>query len=110
VHAHLVLPKGTSTLFAPMLGRAPGADGNLLNGGLTCSNLYNTADIRQLAVAARELKFLKAECEVFERPDWIDRHWERGQMPGTKWNNALREEVAVSAWSFLNGRGLSRDC
>ena len=95
VHAHLVLPTATSTLFTPMLGRAPGAGEDLLNGGLPCYNLYTTADGRQLAVAALEFKFWKAACAVLERPDWIERHWQRGQMPGTEQNNALREEVAA---------------
>ncbi len=94
-HAHLLLPKATSALFAPMLGRAPGAGEDLLNGGLPCYNLYTTADGRQLAVGALEFKFWKAACAVFERPDWIERHWQRGQMPGTPENNALREDVAA---------------
>ncbi|WP_082542597.1 CaiB/BaiF CoA-transferase family protein [Rhodanobacter sp. Root561] len=95
VHAHLILPKATSSLFTPMLGRAPGAGEDLLNGGLPCYNLYATADGRQLAVAALEFKFWKAACAVFERPDWVERHWQRGQMPGTEQNTALREEVAT---------------
>ena len=94
-HAHLLLPKATSTLFTPMLGRAPGAGEDLLNGGLPCYNLYATADDRQLAVAALEFKFWKAACAVFDRPDWIQRHWQRGQMPGTPENHALRNEVAA---------------
>ena len=95
VHAHLLLPKATSTLSAPMLGRAPGAGEDLLNGGLPCYNLYPTADGRHLAVAALEFKFWKAACAVFERPDWIARHWQRGQTPGTEPNNTLRAEVAA---------------
>lgn len=95
VHAHLVLPKATSVLFTPMLGRAPGAGEDLLNGGLPCYNLYATADGRHLAVAALEFKFWKAACEVFERPDWVERHWQRGQALGTPQNSALREEVAT---------------
>ena len=95
VHAHLVLPKATATLFTPLLGRAPGAGEDLLNGGLPCYNLYATADARHLAVAALEFKFWKAACAVFERPDWVDRHWQRGQMPGSPPNNALRQEVAA---------------
>ncbi len=94
-HAHLLLPKATSTLFTPMLGRAPGAGEDLLNGGLPCYNLYATADDRHLAVAALEFKFWKAACAVFDRPDWIQRHWQRGQMPGTPENHALRNEVAA---------------
>ena len=94
VHAHLVLPRATSALFAPMLGHPPGAGEDLLNGGLPCYNLYPTADGRHLAVGALEFKFWKTACDVFERPDWVERHWQRGQMPGTPENNALRAEVA----------------
>lgn len=95
VHAHLVLPKATSALLAPVLGRAPRAGEDLLNGGLPCYNLYATADGRHLAVGALEFKFWKTTCEVFERPDWIERHWQRGQTPGSPENAALRADVAA---------------
>lgn len=95
VHAHLVLPKATSALLAPALGRAPRAGEDLLNGGLPCYNLYATADGRHLAVGALEFKFWKAACEVFERPDWIERHWQRGQTPGSPENASLHGEVAA---------------
>lgn len=95
VHAHLVLPKATSTLLAPALGRAPRAGEDMLNGGLPCYNLYATADHRHLAVGALEFKFWKTACEVFERPDWIERHWQRGLFPGSAENAALRAEVAM---------------
>ena len=95
VHAHLVLPKATSALLTPVLGRAPRAGEDLLNGGLPCYNLYATADDRHLAVGALEFKFWKTACEVFERPDWIERHWQRGQAPGSPENAALREAVAA---------------
>lgn len=95
VHAHLVLPKATAALFAPALGRAPRAGEDLLNGGLPCYNLYATADSRHLAVGALEFKFWNAACEVFERPDWIERHWQRGQPPGSPENTTLRADVAA---------------
>lgn len=95
VHAHLVLPKATSALLAPALGRAPRAGEDLLNGGLPCYNLYATADGRHLAVGALEFKFWKTACEVFERPAWIERHWQRGQTPGSPENAALCADVAA---------------
>lgn len=94
-HAHLVLPKATATLFAPVLGHPPGAGEDMLNGNLPCYNLYATADGRHLAVGAFEFKFWKAACAVFERPDWVERHWQRGQAPGSPENNALRDDVAA---------------
>ena len=95
VHAHLVLPKATSALLEPALGRAPRAGEDLLNGGQPCYNLYATADGRHLAVGALEFKFWKAACEVFERPEWIERHWQRGQSPISPECAALLKDVAA---------------
>ncbi|MDO9234709.1 MAG: CoA transferase [Aquabacterium sp.] len=95
LHTHLVMPKSTSSLLAPILGHRPGAGQDMLNGTLPCYNLYATADGRHLAVGALEFKFWKAACEVFERPDWVAQHWQRGLMPGSKEGLALREDVAA---------------
>ncbi len=95
LHAHLVMPKSTASLLAPVLGRKPQAGEDLLNGGLPCYNLYQTADGRHLAVGALEFKFWKVACEVFERPDWVNRHWQRGALPGTPDCTALKADVAA---------------
>ncbi|MDX9843137.1 MAG: CaiB/BaiF CoA-transferase family protein [Aquabacterium sp.] len=95
LHAHLIMPRSTAALLAPMLGHRPGADEDMLNGGLPCYRLYRTADDRHLAVGALEHKFWRAACEVFGRPDWINRHWQRGALPGTPDALALRNEVAA---------------
>ncbi len=94
LHAQLVMPKATGAMLAPLLGRRPGAGEDLLNGVLPCYNLYATQDGRHLAVGALEFKFWKAACEVFDRPDWVQRHWQRGQLPGSSDCAALRAEVA----------------
>lgn len=94
LHAQLVMPKATGAMLAPLLGRRPGAGEDLLNGVLPCYNLYGTQDGRHLAVGALEFKFWKAACEVFERPDWVQRHWQRGQLPGSPDCAALCAEVA----------------
>ncbi|MBI3101217.1 MAG: CoA transferase [Burkholderiales bacterium] len=94
LHAQLVMPKATGAMLAPLLGRRPGAGEDLLNGVLPCYNLYATQDGRHLAVGALEFKFWKAACEVFDRPDWAQRHWQRGQLPGSSDCAALRAEVA----------------
>ena len=94
LHAQLVMPKATGAMLAPLLGRRPGAGEDLLNGVLPCYNLYATLDGRHLAVGALEFKFWKAACEVFGRPDWVQRHWQRGQLPGSPDCAALRAEVA----------------
>jgi len=95
LHAHLVMPRATSALLAPILGHRPQAGEDLLNGGLPCYNLYATADGRHLAVGALEFKFWQAACEVFGRPDWAPRHWQRGALPGSPDCLALRDEVAA---------------
>lgn len=95
LHAHLVVPKSTHTLLAPILGHRPQAGEDLLNGGLPCYNLYATQDGRHLAVGALEFKFWQAACEVFERPDWVNRHWQRGLRPGSPEGARLRDEVAA---------------
>ena len=94
LHAQLVMPRATGAMLAPLLGRRPGAGEDLLNGVLPCYNLYATQDGRHLAVGALEFKFWKAACDVFERPDWVQRHWQRGQLPGSPDCAALRAEVA----------------
>ncbi len=94
LHAQLVMPRATGAMLAPLLGRRPGAGEDLLNGVLPCYNLYATQDRRHLAVGALELKFWKAACEVFDRPDWVQRHWQRGQLPGSPDCAELRAEVA----------------
>ena len=94
LHAQLVMPKATGAMLAPLLGRRPGAGEDLLNGVLPCYNLYATQDRRHLAVGALEFKFWKAACEVFDRPDWVQRHWQRGQLPGSPDCAEQRVEVA----------------
>ena len=94
LHAQLVMPKATGAMLAPLLGRRPGAGEDLLNGVLPCYNLYATQDGRHLAVGALEFKFWKAACEVFGRPDWVQRHWQRGHLPGSSDCAVLRAEVA----------------
>lgn len=96
---YLVMPQATAALLAPALGHAPRAGEDLLNGGLPCYNLYVTVDGRHLAVAALEHKFWRVACEGFGRPDWVDRHWQRGALPGSPDADALRAEVAAAVVS-----------
>ena len=75
-------------------GRAPQAGASLLNGGVPCYNLYLCADGGWLAVGALELKFWQGVCDVVGRPDWRDRHWSRGEAPGSAAARALIDELA----------------
>jgi len=93
--AHQVMPQATGAMLAPMLVRLPGAREDMLNGALPCYNLYTTQDGRSLAVGALEHKFWKATCEVLQRPDWAQQHWQRGLMPNSPESNALRDQVAA---------------
>ncbi len=95
LHAHLVMPKATGAMLAPMLGHWPGPGEDLLNGALPCYNLYPCADGRTLAVGALEHKFWALACGVFERPGWVNQHWQRGLLPNTPESRALRAEVAA---------------
>lgn len=72
---------------------APGRD--LLSGGAPCYAAYRCADGRWIAVGALEAKFWTALCTTLGRPEWIERHWSRGLVPGSAGSMALRDEVAA---------------
>jgi crotonobetainyl-CoA:carnitine CoA-transferase CaiB-like acyl-CoA transferase len=80
---------------ARAFGRATRAGRGLLSGGSPCYNVYRTADDRHLAVGALELKFWQKLCEVVARPEWAERHWSLGQMPGGADAVALRAELGA---------------
>lgn len=94
LHSHLMMPQSTAQWLQPLLGRAPGAGEDLLNGALPCYNLYATLDGRTLAVGALEHKFWAVACEVFDRPEWATQHWQRGLLPNSAESDSLREDVA----------------
>lgn len=108
VHAHLVMPRATASMLAPVLGHRPGAGEDLLNGGLPCYRLYSTQDGRHLAFAALEFKFWKTACETLGHLDWVNRHWQRGEMPGSPDSRALTDALTqlitsqpLAYWSAL---------
>ena len=76
-------------------GRTPAAGRDLLSGGAPCYGVYRSSDGRHLAVGALEMKFWQALCETIGRPDWVERHWSRGLVPGSAASMALRAELAV---------------
>jgi crotonobetainyl-CoA:carnitine CoA-transferase CaiB-like acyl-CoA transferase len=76
-------------------GRTPPPGRDLLSGGAPCYGVYRTADGRHLAVGALEPKFWQAVCATLERPEWSDRHWSTGLVPGGAPSMALRAELAA---------------
>ena len=70
---------------------APGRD--LLTGGVPCYNLYTTNDQRYMAVGALELKFWEICCDVLQRPDLKNRHWQLGQQIGGPDARAVQAEL-----------------
>jgi crotonobetainyl-CoA:carnitine CoA-transferase CaiB-like acyl-CoA transferase len=91
VARHNVL--AAATLAAAGRSAPPGRD--LLSGGAPCYGVYRTSDGRHLAVGALELKFWQQLCEAIDRPQWADRHWSRGEMPGSEPAMSLKKELAV---------------
>ena len=76
-------------------GRMPAPGRDLLCGGAPCYGAYRCADGRFMAVGALEMKFWRALCEALGRPEWAERHWSRGLVPGSAESMALRTEVAA---------------
>jgi crotonobetainyl-CoA:carnitine CoA-transferase CaiB-like acyl-CoA transferase len=90
---------GAHDLVAHRLGDDPVP--RLLTGGLACYRVYGTADGRHLTVAALEPKFFRRLCELLERPDLAERHYDVDQ-------EALADELAgilltrpLAAWLEL---------
>ncbi len=76
-------------------GRMPAPGHDLLSGGAPCYGAYRCADGRFMAVGALEMKFWRALCEALGRPEWTERHWSRGLVPGSAESMAPRAEVAA---------------
>jgi alpha-methylacyl-CoA racemase len=47
-----------------------------------------------MAVGALEPKFWQAFCKAVGRPEWSERHWSAGELPGSA---AARETIAAVA-------------
>jgi len=72
-------------------GLRPEAQRTLLTGGVACYRTYRAADGRHLAVGALEFKFWKAFCDAAGLPELVERHWTRGEAPGS---DAARDTIA----------------
>ncbi|MEY2593855.1 MAG: hypothetical protein RI972_1544 [Pseudomonadota bacterium] len=79
VWRHAVIARAESQ----SLGWVPARGSSLLNGGAACYAVYRCADGRHLAVGALEAKFWQAWCEAIGHAEWGQRHWSRGETPGS---------------------------
>jgi crotonobetainyl-CoA:carnitine CoA-transferase CaiB-like acyl-CoA transferase len=70
------------------------AEQSLLTGGVACYRVYRTADERELAVGALELKFWQTFCDAAQLTELRTRHWSLGEEPGSV---AARETIEI-AW------------
>jgi crotonobetainyl-CoA:carnitine CoA-transferase CaiB-like acyl-CoA transferase len=68
------LQREVSSAFAG--GSKPERGRGLLNGGLPCYGIYQTADGRHMALGALEPKFWATFCIAAGRPDWVERQHE----------------------------------
>jgi crotonobetainyl-CoA:carnitine CoA-transferase CaiB-like acyl-CoA transferase len=76
------------------MGELPPPGRDLLSGGVPCYGVYRTADDRHLAVGALEFKFWQQLCIALDRPQWVERHWTRGEAPGSAPALGLRQHLA----------------
>jgi len=75
-------------------GTTPAGGATLLTGGAACYRVYATADGRELAVGALEPKFWQAFCAAAGLDELSDRHWSRGEVPGSSAALLTVERVA----------------
>jgi alpha-methylacyl-CoA racemase len=68
--------------------RLRGEPERTLTGGLACYRIYETADGRFLTLTAVESKFWRRLCELIDRLDLVERHYEQDQ-------EALAAELAI---------------
>ncbi len=76
-HVTVSMTHGAHDLVAHRVGGDPVP--KLLTGGLACYRLYGTADGRHVTVAALEPKFFRRLCDLLERPDLVERHYDADQ-------------------------------
>jgi crotonobetainyl-CoA:carnitine CoA-transferase CaiB-like acyl-CoA transferase len=80
------LPLPMAEVFA---GGSMGRGSGILNGGLACYSVYETADGGYMSLGALEKKFWLDFCEAAGRPEWVKKHYHPDQ-------DSLRREVAAT--------------
>lgn len=89
-------------------GTTKGPEQDLLNGGVPCYNLYETADGHWLALGALELKFWQNFCDAMNQPTWRDQHWSIGQAVGGEAARALTQAVQAEIKTATRDQWLAR--
>ena len=87
---------GSHRLAAHRLGGDPVP--KVLTGGPPCFRIYGTADGRFLTVGALEPKFWQRLCELIERPDLVERHYDppaAEELSGVFASRSLAEWLAL---------------
>jgi len=69
-----------------------------LTGGLACYRIYRTADDRFLTVGALEPKFFGRLCELLDRPELADQHYDADQEALADELAALIERRTLAEW------------
>ena len=83
LYHHLVMPKATANMMKGLSGHYPEPQNDFLGGVLPCYRLYQTQDVRYMAVGSLELKFWQLLCQILELNEHSNAHWQRGFMPNT---------------------------
>jgi alpha-methylacyl-CoA racemase len=78
--------------------RLRGQPERTLTGGLACYRTYETADRRFLTLTAVESKFWRRLCELIDRLDLVERHYEEDQEAVAAELAAVFRSRALSEW------------
>ena len=81
--------------------RLRGEPERTLTGGLACYRIYETADGRFLTVTAVELKFWQRLCELIDRSDLVERHYEQDQESLAREFETVFRSRPLSEWLDL---------
>jgi alpha-methylacyl-CoA racemase len=98
--AHLIVSM-THNAHRLAAHRLRGEPERTLTGGLACYRMYETADARFLTVTAVELKFWQRLCELIDRPELVERHYEQDQEALAAELEAVFRSRPLSEWLDL---------
>ena len=109
-HLQLSMLEGTTSLMsftaapAALAGRPVRWEDLMLNGQVACYNLYPTADDRWISVGNLEEKFWREFCAVMEKPEWIERQFDRSPQLRREISNVSTERTLDEWMEAFRGR------